>query len=158
MRFSIGGGIGPFRVSQSIGLPRTNGYFAQFKTCTVNHRSADTRKRCGKRHRWSLEDALAAEQAASQRAARAKERAQRMASPQDGWDVVANIGHYIATALLMAATICAVNWYFDPGGWGMYLWCLLGLFLNPIGTQIKHLIRLLDEAEDLLTRERETHG
>ena len=26
------------------------GYFAQFETCTVNHRSADTKRRCGKRH------------------------------------------------------------------------------------------------------------
>lgn len=55
VRFSVGGGIGPFRVSQRIGLPRARrssrpGYFAQFETCTVNHRSAATQARCGKRH------------------------------------------------------------------------------------------------------------
>lgn len=53
MRFSIGASLGPIRVSQPIGMGRNNsrpGYFAQFETCTVNHRSADTRSRCGKKH------------------------------------------------------------------------------------------------------------
>ena len=53
MRFSIGIPMpGPIRASQSLG-GRTNsrpGYFAQFQSCTVNHRDHDAERRCGRRH------------------------------------------------------------------------------------------------------------
>jgi hypothetical protein len=80
MKFSIGGGIGPLRVSQRIGLPGGSsrsrpGYFAQFETCTIAHRTAATEKRCGRKHVSPAQQAAAARAEAARQADFEKRRA-----------------------------------------------------------------------------------
>jgi hypothetical protein len=74
VKFSVGFGLGPFRVSQRIGLPRgrTNsrpGYGAQFQTCTIKHRTIETEDRCGRKHPGGIRERRAQ--------ARSQERAAR---------------------------------------------------------------------------------
>jgi hypothetical protein len=129
MRFSVGGGIGPFRVSQRIGLPRGRsnsrpGYFAQFDTCTVKHRTIQTEDRCGRRH----PNGIRAAQDAKRRAQDAKRR-QAEGAAREHAQAECEAGRQTAEtyAVLVARPRRLM---IRAGGWGL-LWLFLGLGWAP---------------------------